>query len=148
MAKPYEDLFKAIKFTTDFQYDAVDLSGDMAIVRTHHPVGQTEMILKDMSKMPHGIIFIYGALSPEPMTVPALELLAKSIDLRGYWLAEITFPTSDPTRLARGKRFVNEGLADGSLKPIIAKTFPLEEIVEAHRYLESNQQIGKVVVRV
>ena len=50
MAKPYEDLFKAIKFTTDFQYDAVDLSGDMAIVRTHHPVGQTEMILKDMSK--------------------------------------------------------------------------------------------------
>ena len=88
MAKPYEDLFKAIKFTTDFQYDAVDLSGDMAIVRTHHPVGQTEMILKDMSKMPHGIIFIYGALSPEPMTVPALELIAKSIDLRGYWLAD------------------------------------------------------------
>jgi NADPH:quinone reductase len=31
---------------------------------------------------------------------------------------------------------------------IIAKTFPLEEIVAAHRYLESNQQIGKVVVRV
>jgi NADPH:quinone reductase-like Zn-dependent oxidoreductase len=33
-------------------------------------------------------------------------------------------------------------------RPIIAKTFPLEEIVEAHRYLESNQQIGKVVVTV
>jgi NADPH:quinone reductase-like Zn-dependent oxidoreductase len=49
---------------------------------------------------------------------------------------------------ARGKRFVTDGLADGSLKPIIAKTFPLEAIVEAHRYLESNQQIGKVVVRV
>jgi NADPH:quinone reductase-like Zn-dependent oxidoreductase len=45
-------------------------------------------------------------------------------------------------------RFINEGLADGSLKPIIAKTFPLEEIVKAHRYLESNQQIGKVVVTV
>jgi NADPH:quinone reductase-like Zn-dependent oxidoreductase len=98
--------------------------------------------------MPHGIVFIYGALSPEPTTVPALELLAKSIVLRGYWLAEITFPTSDPTRLERGKRFVTDGLADGSLKPIIAKTFPLDEIVEAHRYLESNQQIGKVVVRV
>jgi hypothetical protein len=24
--------------------------------------------------------------------------------------------------------------------------FPLEQIVEAHRYLESNQQIGKIVV--
>jgi ketosteroid isomerase-like protein len=50
MAKPYQDLFKAIKFSTDFQYDAVDVYGDVAIVRTHHPVGQTELILKDMSK--------------------------------------------------------------------------------------------------
>jgi ketosteroid isomerase-like protein len=50
MAKPYEDLFKAIKFNTDFQYDAVDLYGDVAIVRTHHPVGQTELILKDRSR--------------------------------------------------------------------------------------------------
>ena len=46
------------------------------------------------------------------------------------------------------RQFVNDGLADGSLKPLIAKTFPLDEIVEAHRYLESNQQIGKVVVTV
>jgi NADPH:quinone reductase-like Zn-dependent oxidoreductase len=80
--------------------------------------------------------------------VPALELVAKSIVLRGFWLAEITLDPTRLERLERGKRFVNEGLADGSLKPIIAKTFPLEEIVEAHRYLESNQQIGKVVVRV
>jgi NADPH:quinone reductase len=40
------------------------------------------------------------------------------------------------------------GLAEGRLKPVIAKTFPLEEIVEAHRYLESIQQIGKIVVTV
>jgi ketosteroid isomerase-like protein len=50
IAKPYEDLFKAVKFNTDFQYDAIDVYGDMAIVRTHHPVRQTELILKDMSK--------------------------------------------------------------------------------------------------
>jgi threonine dehydrogenase-like Zn-dependent dehydrogenase len=60
------------------------------------PVGGPTMEKLVGATMPHGIIFIYGALSPEPMTVPALELLAKSIDLRGYWLAEITFPTSDP----------------------------------------------------
>jgi ketosteroid isomerase-like protein len=50
MAKPYEELFKVIQFNTDFQYDAVDVHGDVAVVRTHHPVGQTELILKDMSK--------------------------------------------------------------------------------------------------
>ena len=37
---------------------------------------------------------------------------------------------------------------DGSFKPLVARTFPLEQIVEAHRFLESNQQIGKVVVTV
>ena len=53
-----------------------------------------------------------------------------------------------PARLELGKRFVGEGLAGGSLKLIIARTFPLKEIVEAHRYPESNQQIGKIVVTV
>jgi NADPH:quinone reductase-like Zn-dependent oxidoreductase len=37
-------------------------------------------------------------------------------------------------------------LAAGRLKPVLARTFPLTTIVEAHRYLESNQQIGKIVV--
>jgi NADPH:quinone reductase-like Zn-dependent oxidoreductase len=73
------------------------------------------------------------------------DVLGKWITIRGYVMMEIT---SDPERLERAKTFINEGLADGSLKPVIAKTFPLEEIVEAHRYLESNQQIGKVVVTV
>ena len=50
MAAPYGELFKRTKFTTDFQFDAVDLHGDIAIVRTHHPVGQTELSLNDGSK--------------------------------------------------------------------------------------------------
>jgi NADPH:quinone reductase-like Zn-dependent oxidoreductase len=92
---------------------------------------------------PFGTFFIYGALSPEPTPLPLFNTLARSLTIRGYLLFEIT---SHPARLERGKRFVNEGLADGSLKPIIARTFPLEQIVEAHRYLESNQQFGKIVV--
>ena len=51
MAGPYEELFKKVKFDTDFQYDAVDLvSDDIAIVRTHHPLGQTELHLENGSK--------------------------------------------------------------------------------------------------
>ena len=65
--------------------------------------------------------------------------------IRGYVLLEIT---TDSERFRKGKEFVNSGLADGSFKPQIARTFPLEQIVEAHRFLESNQQIGKVVVTV
>ena len=40
------------------------------------------------------------------------------------------------------------GLQEGLLRPIIAKVFHFDEIAEAHRYLKSNQQIGKIVVTV
>jgi NADPH:quinone reductase-like Zn-dependent oxidoreductase len=128
--------------------EILGLTGGKGARVVFDPVGGPTMEKLVGATMPHGIVFIYGALSPEPTTVPALALVAKSIVLRGFWLAEITLDPTRLERLERGKRFVNEGVADGSLKPIIAKTFPLEEIVEAHRYLESNQQIGKVVVRV
>ena len=36
----------------------------------------------------------------------------------------------------------------GSISPTICKVFPLSELVEAYRFLESRQNIGKVVVRI
>jgi NADPH:quinone reductase-like Zn-dependent oxidoreductase len=67
------------------------------------------------------------------------------LTIRGYVLFEIT---SDPTRLEPARKFVFDGLESGRLKPVIAKTFSLHQIVEAYRYLESNAQVGKVVVTV
>jgi hypothetical protein len=32
--------------------------------------------------------------------------------------------------------------------PLVAETFPLDQIFEAHRYLEPNQQVAKVVIKV
>ena len=105
----------------DLVKEILGLTGSKGARVVFDPVGGPTMEKLMRAMMPHGIVFIYGSLSPEPTTVSPLEMFAKSIVLRGFWLAEITFPTSDPTRLERGKRFVNEGLADGSLNPIIAK---------------------------
>src|SRR5215469_3624720 len=90
-----------------------------------------------------GTIFEYGALATEPTPFPLFPALAKNLVIRGYTLFSII---GSPEGLERGKRFVVDGLAAGRLKPIVARTFTLAEIVEAHRYLESNQQIGKIVV--
>lgn len=92
-----------------------------------------------------GILIEYGGLSPEPTPFPLFAVLGKSLTLRGYLVHEIL---SDPPRLEAAKAFILDGLASGSLKPVIAKTFQLEEIVEAHRYLETNEQFGKIVVTV
>jgi NADPH:quinone reductase-like Zn-dependent oxidoreductase len=56
--------------------------------------------------------------------------------------------TTDPQKLEKLKKYIVDGLASGKLKPVIAKMFTLDQIVEAHRYLESNQQVGKIVVTV
>ena len=90
-------------------------------------------------------IFEYGALSMAPTPFPLFEALGKGLTIRGYTLFEIA---NDPEKLDQGKRFIYEGLASGALKPVIAKTFKLEKVANAHRYMESNQQIGKIVVEV
>ncbi|WFU21601.1 zinc-dependent alcohol dehydrogenase family protein [Bradyrhizobium sp. CB1717] len=92
-----------------------------------------------------GILIEYGGLSREPTPFPLPNVLTKSLVLRGYLVHEIT---GDPARLERAKAFILDGLADGTLKPIIARTFRFEDIVEAHRFLESNTQFGKIVVTI
>jgi NADPH:quinone reductase-like Zn-dependent oxidoreductase len=92
-----------------------------------------------------GIVFLYGALEPRATPLPLFAALLRGLTFRGYTLFEIN---ADPVRFEAGKRFINQGIASGALKPVIAKTFSLTQIVEAHRYLESNQQFGKVVVTV
>ena len=90
-----------------------------------------------------GILIEYGGLSREPTPFPLPAVLGKSLTLRGYLVHEVI---ADPARLRPAKAFVLEGLASGAFRPVIARTFPFEQIVEAHRFLESNQQFGKIVV--
>jgi len=94
---------------------------------------------------PGGTLIEYGGLSPDPTPFPLFNVLSKSLTLRGYLVHEII---RDPARLAKAKAFIIEGLSDGTLKPILARTFKFEDIVEAHRFLESNNQFGKIVVTI
>lgn len=39
-------------------------------------------------------------------------------------------------------------IASGKIKPVVYKSFPLEEAVEAHQLLESSKHIGKIILLV
>ncbi|MEZ4536337.1 MAG: zinc-binding dehydrogenase [Cyanobacteriota/Melainabacteria group bacterium] len=39
-------------------------------------------------------------------------------------------------------------LESGKLRPSIDQVFPLKDAAEAHRYLESNESFGKVILKV
>jgi NADPH:quinone reductase-like Zn-dependent oxidoreductase len=92
-----------------------------------------------------GIVFVYGGLSGQPTPYPHWPAALKGLSIRG-WVASAIW--NKPERFARVTQVILQGLAVGHLKPVISRTFPLKQIVEAHRYLESNQQVGKIVVTV
>jgi NADPH:quinone reductase-like Zn-dependent oxidoreductase len=92
-----------------------------------------------------GILFIYGGLSEQPTPYPHWPVALKGLSIRGWVFSSIA---SKPERFARVRETIQAGLAAGKLKPVIARTFPLDQIAQAHAYLESNQQVGKVVVTV
>lgn len=91
-----------------------------------------------------GILFVYGGLSESPTPYPHWPMAFKGCSMRGWVASEIW---NHPHRFERAKETILAGLAGGQLKPVIAKEFSgLESLREANEFLESNRQVGKVVV--
>ncbi len=92
-----------------------------------------------------GRVYLYGALSDEPTPLPVLEMIAKMPTLKAHNIWETS---GDQVRREAAVTYVRRGLASGALKPVIDRVFPFDEMIEAHRYLETNGQFGKIVVTV
>jgi NADPH:quinone reductase-like Zn-dependent oxidoreductase len=90
-----------------------------------------------------GTLVLYGALDSRPTVVPPFDVFARNLTIRG---AALPILARDDGKLAALKRFVSDGLASGALQPTIARTFALKDIADAHRFIESGEQIGKIVV--
>ena len=65
--------------------------------------------------------------------------------VKGYNLWTIS---ADEARRKVAVEYIVKGLESGALKPVIDRTFKFDDMVEAHRYLETNGQFGKIVVTV
>ncbi|MFT7560470.1 MAG: NADPH:quinone reductase-like Zn-dependent oxidoreductase [Flavobacteriales bacterium] len=90
-------------------------------------------------------IIEYGALDSRETPFPLYTALAKGLSIRGYTLFEIT---QNPERLAWAKEYVYRRLKSGEIKPLVDKIFAFEQIQLAHEYMERNQQVGKIIVKV
>lgn len=88
-----------------------------------------------------GAIFLYGMLSGKPTPFP-MAAFGRRIAMFGYTFNELR----DTPEWDLMVRYIYDHLADGSFKPEIARTFTFAQAIEAYKYLESNEQIGKVVV--
>jgi len=54
--------------------------------------------------------------------------------------------TSDTLRLKAATEFILAGFQKGVFRPVIDRVFPFDEIVDAHRCLDANEQFGKIMI--
>ena len=90
-----------------------------------------------------GRIIEYGALDSEPTPYPLFTALAKGLIIQGYTLFEIT---QNKEKLENAKTFLLALFNAKKLIPVIDKVFNFDQIQQAHEYMESNQQMGKIVI--
>jgi len=130
---------------TDVVAEVMRITGGKGARTAFDPVGGPFVEKLCSALAEEGILFIYGSLSGQPTPYPHWTVALRGLSIRGWVFSAIS---NRPERYTRVRETILAGLASGHLKPVIAKTFTLDQIADAHAYMESNQQIGKVVVTV
>ena len=127
----------------DIAERVMDITSGQGFTAAYDPVGGLFIAAMIDAARPNATIVNYGNQSPDPLNFMILPMLAKRLTLKTHSLFDTT---RDLAAFARGTAYVSERLASGALKAMIDRTFPLDEIVESHRYMEAQQQTGKIVV--
>ena len=92
-----------------------------------------------------GRIMIIGSLAGGTSDFPLAVVLRRRLQLRGTVLRSRSLAEKiDAT--ARFEREVVGLLAAGKVRPAVDSVFPLDRIADAHRRMESNETVGKVIV--
>lgn len=93
---------------------------------------------------PFGHLILYGRAGgpTDPLNVATLS--PKSVKVSGFMLPAVTRGFPDKTRESAERCFAL--MREGRLTLHIGKTFPLAEAAEAHRFLESRQSTGKLIL--
>jgi NADPH:quinone reductase-like Zn-dependent oxidoreductase len=87
-----------------------------------------------------GIYVLYGVMSPEPTIFPIQAAFAEHLTFKTYVL-EAGRDSQQP-----GIDFISRGIESGKLHPIVDRIFAIEDVVDAFHHLESNRQVGKIVL--
>ena len=118
-----------------------EITGDKGARIVFDPIGGNGVNALAQATANGGTVFLYGMLSGQPTPFP-MTAFGRRIAMYGYTFNELRGTPEWEVM----KRYIHDHLADGSFKPEIARTFPFAQAIEAYRYLESNDQVGKVVV--
>jgi len=143
------EALKPLGLTHGINYSRDDVAAEVARLTDKHmadvivdPVGGPTLQASILSLAYRGRVSMVGQAGREPMKVDVGSMMGGNRSLSGVFLgAEIA-----TDRVHDNIQQLIQDVADGSLKVVIDKTFALKDAAEAHRYIESRQAVGRVLL--
>ncbi|MCR5878559.1 zinc-binding alcohol dehydrogenase family protein [Phenylobacterium sp. J367] len=140
---------KALGLTHGINYKTHDVVQEVGRLTDKHmadvivdSVGGPTLQGSILSLAYRGRVSMVGQAGREPMKVDVGSMMGGNRSLSGVFLgAEI-----NTDRVHDNIQRLIEDVAKGELKAVIDREFPLSEAAEAHRYIESRQAVGRVLL--
>ncbi|HJN00645.1 MAG TPA: zinc-binding dehydrogenase, partial [Gammaproteobacteria bacterium] len=84
-----------------------------------------------------------GSVAVMEPTLPFYNLMFKGVKLNTYLIYIVS--ESDRNMIVNG---LNDAMNDQALTHLISESYALDDIIDAHRSMESNRVIGNIVVTI
>ncbi|MGE3303859.1 MAG: zinc-dependent alcohol dehydrogenase family protein [Hyphomonadaceae bacterium] len=127
----------------DIEAEVMRITGGKGVGFIFDPVAgpQAEKLFALLSD--GGELMIYGGMANQPHTFPRQLSIRKNLTMRGYSFFPLLM---DKQRFAAAYDYILDRVRDGRFVMPVDSTFPLERVADAHRALEANKHIGKIVI--
>ncbi|GGA67881.1 alcohol dehydrogenase [Nitratireductor aestuarii] len=86
----------------------------------------------------------FGAMTQEPLKIPAGELLFRGITVKGFWAAQ---PPLKPERIGELLGELVQDAASGKLKLSIEAAYPIDQVADAARASGEPGRKGKIAIK-
>jgi NADPH2:quinone reductase len=145
------DAVRAAGADSVIRYDQVPLRDGIAAAAggggvdvVYDPVGgeSTELALRSTNW--NGRLLVVGFASGVIPSIPLNLNLVKGNSVIGVFWGR--FIIEEPDKSAENNRRIMEWVGDGTLRPLVQKAYPLEDAVEAMRWVAERRAVGRVVV--
>jgi NADPH2:quinone reductase len=129
--------------TKDFADEANRLTGGRGVDLILDAVGATTFDKGLKCLAPFGHLILYGRSGGAPEPLNLFRLFEKSTKVSGFVLYTVA---AVPDVMRRGIEESFKLIAQGKVKLLVGRSFPLAQAAEAHTFMESRQSTGKLVL--
>jgi NADPH2:quinone reductase len=102
----------------------------------------TELALR--STKWNGRLLVIGFASGQIPSIPLNLSLVKGNSVLGVFWGR--FNIEEPAKSAANNQVIMSWIEDGTLQPLVQKSYPLEDAVDAFRWVAGRNAIGRVVI--